>query len=96
MTVQHNKKDMPHDFGPKQLNLKRGDVRVKTRGGLIALVWKDRQEVYMLTNVDPPPAKGNFCYDINLPVKPHIVERYNRHMGYVDSSNCMVISCSVS
>jgi len=29
---------MPRDFGPKKLKLKRGDVRVKTRGGLTALV----------------------------------------------------------
>jgi hypothetical protein len=27
--VQPNRKDMPHDFGPKKLKL--GDVRVKTR-----------------------------------------------------------------
>jgi len=41
-TVQPNRKDMPRDFGPKQLKLKRGDVRVRTRGGLTAIVWKDR------------------------------------------------------
>ena len=54
--VQPSRRDMPHDFGPKQLKLKRGDVRVRTRGGLTALVWKDRREVYMLSNMDPPPA----------------------------------------
>ena len=43
--VQPNRKD----FGPHQLKLKGGDVRVKTRGGWTTLVWKDRQEVYMLT-----------------------------------------------
>jgi len=59
-TVQLNNKDMPGDFGPKQLKLKRGDVRVRTRVGLTAFVWKDRREVYMLTNMDPPPADGNF------------------------------------
>jgi hypothetical protein len=42
------------------MKLKRGDVRVKTRGGLNVLVWKDRREVYILTNMDPPPAEGNF------------------------------------
>ena len=36
----------PHDFGSKQLKLKRGDIRVRIRGGFTALVWKDRQEVY--------------------------------------------------
>jgi len=76
-TVWPNRKNMPCDFGPKQRKLKRGDVRVRTRGGLTALVWKDRQEVYMLTNMDPPPAKGNFCDDSNRPLKPHIVEWYN-------------------
>jgi len=40
---------MPCDFEPKQLKLKRGDIRVRTRGGLTALVWKDKREVYMLT-----------------------------------------------
>jgi len=32
-TVQPNRKDMPCDFGPKQLILIRGDVRMRTRGG---------------------------------------------------------------
>ena len=34
VTVRLNRRDMPCDFGPKQLKLKRGDVRVRTRGGL--------------------------------------------------------------
>jgi len=94
--VRPNRRDMPRFFGPKQLKLKRGDVRVRTSGALTALVWKDRREVYMLTNMDPPPAEGNFCDDSNRPVKPHIVERYNWHMGYVDNSDCMANSYSMS
>jgi len=94
-TVRPNRRDMPSDFGPKQLKLKRGDVRVRTRGGLTAWVWKDRWDVYMLTNMDPPPAEGNFCYDSNSPMKPDIVERYNCHMGYVDNSDRMANSCSM-
>jgi len=94
-TVWANTKDLPPDFGPKNLKLKRGDVRVRTRGGLTALVWKDRQEVYMLTNMDQSPAEGNFC-DRNRPVKPHIVKRYNWHMGCVDSSDRMANSYSIS
>jgi len=31
----------------------------------------------MLTNMDPPPAEGNFCDDSNHPLKPNIMERYN-------------------
>jgi len=40
--------------------------------GLTALVWNDRREAYMLTNVEPPPA-GDFCDGSNCPVKPHIM-----------------------
>jgi len=86
---------MPHDFGPKKLKLKRGDIRVKTRGGLTTLVWKDRREVYMLTNMDPPPAEGNFCDDSNRPMKSHAVERYNQHMGFVNISDRMANSYSM-
>jgi len=50
----------------------------------------------MLTNMDPPPAEGNFCDGSNHPVKPHIVERYNRHMGYVNNSDHMANSYSMS
>ena len=83
------------DFGPKQLKLKRGDIGVRTKGSLTALVWKDRREVCMLTNMDPPPAEGNFCDDSNCPVKPHIVDWYNQHMGYVNNFDRMANSYSM-
>jgi len=35
-------------------------------GGLTALVWKHRREVYILTNMDPPRAEGNFLW-----LQPH-------------------------
>ena len=47
-------------------------------------------------HADPPPAEGNFCDDSNRPVKPNIVEWYNRHMGYVDTSDRMSNSYSMS
>ena len=64
---------MTRDFGPKQLKLKSGDIRVKTNGSLTALACKDRQEEYMLTNMDPPPAEGNFCDDSDCLMKSHIM-----------------------
>jgi len=88
-------KDMPRDLGPKQLKLKGGDLRVRTRGGFTTLVLKGRREVYMLTNMDPQPAEGNFC-NSNCPVKPHIVEGYNWHMDYFDNSDCMANSYLMS
>ena len=41
-TVRPNRRDMPRDFGPKQLKLKRGDIRVRTWGCLTTLVKKGR------------------------------------------------------
>jgi len=40
-TVRPNRKDVPSDFGSKKLKLTKGDVRVRTRGNLTMLVWKD-------------------------------------------------------
>jgi hypothetical protein len=71
---------MPPDFGPKKLKLKRADISIKMRGGLTALVWKGRQEVYMLININSPTAEGNFC-DNHHPVKPHTVERHKLARG---------------
>jgi len=50
----------------------------------------------MLNNMDPPPAEGNFCDNSNCPVKRHIVEWYNQHMGFVNISDCMANSYSMS
>jgi hypothetical protein len=46
-------------------------------------------------NMDPPPEEGNFCDDSKRAVKSQIVERYNRHMGYVDISDRMASSYSM-
>ena len=94
-TVRPNRKDMPSDFGPKKLKLTKGDIRVRTRGNLTALAWKDRRDVYMLSNMDPPTEEGNFCDDSKRGVKPQIVAGYNRHMGYVDISEHMTNSYSM-
>jgi hypothetical protein len=30
-------------------------------GVILAIVWKDKRNVNMLTNMHRPPAEGNFC-----------------------------------
>ena len=60
---------------------------------MTVLAWKDRRDVYMLTNMDPPPEEGNFCDDSKRAVKPQIMARYNRHM--VDISDRMANSYSM-
>jgi len=37
--------------------------------------------------MDPPPEEGNFFDDRKWAMKPQIMARYNRHMGYVDISD---------
>ena len=44
----------------KTLRLKRGDNRVSTRGDLAAVVWRDKRDVCMLTDIHNPPAKAIF------------------------------------
>jgi hypothetical protein len=87
-TVRPNRKGMPRDFGTK-LRLKRGDLKTRVRGDFAAIVWKDKQNVNMLTNMHRSPAKGNFRDEYGNALKPATVQDYNRHMGYVDKSNRM-------
>ena len=49
----------------------------------------------MLTNMDQPPEEGNFCVDSKRAVKPQILARYKRHMGYVDIYDPMANSYSM-
>ena len=58
-----------------------GDLQVRTRGDLTAILWKDKREVRILTNIQDPPVEGNFRNSNGKAIKPQIVEDYNRHMG---------------
>jgi hypothetical protein len=40
-TVQHNRNNMPANFGPKQLKFKKGDIVSKVHDNLKAICWKD-------------------------------------------------------
>jgi hypothetical protein len=95
-TVRPNRKGLPEDLRSNRLGLKRGDIRVRVRGDMTASVWKDKRDVHMLTNMHNPPAEGNFCDDHGNAIKPAIVEDYNKHMGYVDKSDRMANSYSIS
>jgi hypothetical protein len=60
-TVRLNRKGMPQNIGPRKMKLKRGDLRVRTRGDLTAILRRDKRDIYMLTNIHDFPAEGNFC-----------------------------------
>jgi hypothetical protein len=91
-TVRHDRREMPRDIGPKSVKMKRGDIATRVRGTLRAVRWKDRRDVYVLTNIHAPPVEGNFTDESGLAIRPRIVEDYNAHMGFVDKSDRMVNS----
>jgi hypothetical protein len=94
-TVTPNRKGMPTDFGTK-LRLKQGDLKTRVRGDLTSIVRKNKRNVNMLTNMHHSSAEGNFCDEHGNALKPAIVQDYNRHMGYVDMSDRMMNSYSIS
>ena len=87
---------MPWDIGPKSLKMKRGDIVTRIRGNLRAVWWKDRHDVYILTNMHSPPVEGNFTDDSGNAIKPRVVEDYNAYMGFVDKSDRMVNSYGIA
>jgi hypothetical protein len=86
---------MPQDFDPMRVRLQWGDLKVRTRGDLTAILWKDKHDLHILTNIHDPPAEGNFWDSNGKAIKPQIVEDYNRHMGYVDKGDRMANSYSI-
>jgi len=95
-TVRLHREGMPKDLKPKTLRMKRGDIQVRTRGDLMAVVWKDKRDVCLLTNIHNPPREGNYHDEHGNAIKPAIVADYNCHMVHVDNSdrlaNCYTAS----
>ncbi|GLV40963.1 hypothetical protein CBL_08537 [Carabus blaptoides fortunei] len=80
----------------KGIEAKKGDIVSRVRDNLSAVCWKDKREVYILTNMHASPAEGNFRDDHSNALKPHCIENYNIHMGYVDKSDRMANSYSIA
>jgi hypothetical protein len=85
---------MPDDCRSKTLKMKWGNIKVRTSGDTTAVVWKDKCDVNMLTNIRDPPEEGNFCDESGKTLKPAVTEDNNRHTCYVDKSDKMVNSYS--
>jgi len=94
--VRLHRKGMAKDLKPKILRLKRGDIRVRTRGDLTAVVWKDKRYVCLLTNIHDPPREGNYHDEHRNAIKPAIVADYNRYMGHVDNLDKLANSYTAS
>lgn len=95
-TVRHNRRELPADIGPKAVKLKRGDIVCRVRNSLSFVRWKDKRDVYLLTNMHSPPVEGNFVDEYGNAIRPKVIEDYNTHMGYVDNANRMANSYTIA
>jgi hypothetical protein len=73
---------MPTDIGTK-LRLKWGDRKTRVRGDLTSIVWKDKRNVNMFTNMLRSRAEGNFIDEHGNALKPAIVQDCNKTHGVV-------------
>ena len=94
-TVRPNRKWMLMNSGHKT-KMKSGDLKTKVKGNLTATVWKDKQNVNILTNLHSPPLEDNFCDEHGKAMKPAIIQNCNRYTGYVAKSDCIMNSYSIS
>jgi hypothetical protein len=95
-TVRYDRRGMTRYTGPKSLKIKSGDIATQVRGTLRAVHWKDKQDVYLLTNMHAPPIEGNFTYESGQAIKPHVAEDYIAYMGFVDRSDRIVNSYGIT
>ncbi|CAK9816580.1 PiggyBac transposable element-derived protein 4 [Anthophora quadrimaculata] len=89
-TVRKNRRDMPHIEG----NLRKGRFDYRCTDNLLALRWRDKKDVWMLSSVHEPKMieTGRRNYVTGLPkLKPECVANYNIKMGSVDRVD-MVLS----
>jgi len=95
-TVRNDKRGMPKDISSQAMKSKKGDIITRVRGNQSIVRWKDKRDVYVLTNTHTPPVEDNFCDESGHAVKPRVIEDYNAHMGYVDKSDRMVNSYGIA
>ncbi|UYV79603.1 hypothetical protein LAZ67_17003232 [Cordylochernes scorpioides] len=90
-TVRKNRKEMPR-FGKK---LKIGETEAKHTQNLLALKYKDKREVFMLSTMHKNEFANTNKRDkvTNLPIqKPSAVIDYNQKMGTVDQTDMLLSS----
>ena len=95
-TARLHRQGMPKDLKPKTLRLKHGDIRVRIRGDLTAVVWNDKRDMCHLTHIHDLPREGNYHDEHGNAIKPAIVADYNCHMGHIDNADRMANSYTAS
>jgi hypothetical protein len=83
-------------FDSKTIKLKWGDIHDRVRGKQIAMIWNDKWDVHILTNIYRLPTEGNFCEKPGKDKEVVTTKDYGWQMGYVDKGERMANSDSVS
>lgn len=88
-TVRSNRKNMPKDFC--KVKLKKSEYRMRSCNGILALKWKDKRDVYILSSKHETaemtePDKNRF----NCTSKPKCVIEYNKGMIGIDRQDQML------
>jgi len=60
-TVRNDRQGMPKDIQSQAIKAKKGNIITWVRGNQNTVGWKDKCDVYVLTNMHTPPVEGNFC-----------------------------------
>ena len=92
-TVRKNRKNMPKDL--RNLKLKKGEVDFRSSdNGLLALVWKDKKDVRMLSTMHTASMEDTGKHDRkgNPITKPMCVIEYNNGMKGVDLADQLASS----
>jgi hypothetical protein len=75
-TIIQNCKGMSRGYDSKT----QGDMHAVVRGKPIAVIWKDKGDMHILTNIHRPPTEGNFY-----------VTDYSQHMGFINKGDRKLI-----
>ncbi|XP_054718570.1 piggyBac transposable element-derived protein 4-like [Uloborus diversus] len=86
-TIRKNRKSFPKEVSKKKMQ--KGEIVSRYSLGTTALCWRDKREVYMLSNMHKPPTNNEL---IGNNSKPEIIKDYNENMGFVDLSDRMANS----
>lgn len=86
--VRYNTRGMPKDLHPtSNMKLKRGDIVTRVKDKLCVVRWKNiGEDLYLLTNMHSPPVEGNFVDASGNPIKPQVLEDFNKQMGLLNKS----------
>ena len=94
-TVRANRRGLPVDLLPRNVNLHRGEFRVAQKDDLMCSVWMDTRAVLILSNYHHPAARGSVerrnQQGVRGPVPvPKALEDYQLYMKGVDLCDQMI------